>query len=161
MILKVHSDASYLSEPKAKSRVGGHYYLGQDDDNTTSNGPVHTTATVLKHVVSSAAEAEYGAIYTNAKAAVPLRQALIDMGHPQPATPIQINNDTATGLANQTIKQKHSKTVDMRFHWIQDRIEQGQFRVYWKPGATNKADYFSKHHQPSHHRAIRHEYLKK
>ena len=33
MILKIHSDASYLSEPRAKSRVGGHYYLGQNDDN--------------------------------------------------------------------------------------------------------------------------------
>jgi hypothetical protein len=27
MILHVHSDASYLSEPKARSRVGGHFYL--------------------------------------------------------------------------------------------------------------------------------------
>ena len=27
MILKVHSDALYLSEPKARSRCGGHFYL--------------------------------------------------------------------------------------------------------------------------------------
>ena len=91
---------------------------------------MHKTATILKYLVSLAAEAEYGGLFINAKSAVPLRQALIDMGHPQSPTPIQTDNDTATGLANQTIKQKHSKTVDMLFHWIRDRIEQGQFRVY-------------------------------
>ena len=162
MILKVHSDASYLSEPRAKSRVGGHFYLGSTPIlETTTNGPVHTTATVLKNVVSSASEAEYGGIFINAKAALPLRQALLDLGHEQPPTPIQTDNDTATGLANETIKQKHSKTVDMRFHWVRDRIGQKQFQVYWRPGSTNKADYFSKHHAPGHHRMMRTEYLKK
>ena len=162
MLLKVHSDASYLSEPKAKSRFGGHFYLGSRPVlDTTNNGPVHTTASVLKNVVSSASEAEYGGIFMNAKAAVPLRQALIEMGHSQPATPIQTDNDTATGLANETIKQKHSKTVDMRFHWVRDRISQKQFQVYWRPGETNKADYFSKHHAPGHHTAVRSDYLKK
>ena len=37
IILKIHSDASYLSEPRAKSRVGGHKYLGQNDYDTTEN----------------------------------------------------------------------------------------------------------------------------
>ena len=161
MILKVHSDASYLSEPRAKSRFGGHYYLGSEPVlETQHNGPVHTTASILKNVVSSASEAEYGGIFMNAKAALPLRQALLDLGHAQPPTPIQTDNDTATGLANETIKQKHSKTVDMRFHWVRDRIGQKQFQVYWRPGTTNKADYFSKHHAPGHHQAVRSDYLK-
>ena len=162
MILKVHSDASYLSEPRARSRFGGHYYLGSKPVlTTTHNGPVHTTANVLKHVLSSISEAEYGGIFMNAKAALPLRQALLDLGHNQPPTPIQTDNDTATGLANETIKQKHSKTVDMRFHWVRDRIGQKQFQVYWRPGSTNKADYFSKHHALGHHRMMCTEYLKK
>ena len=113
MILKIYLDASYVSKPRAKSQVGGNYWLGKNDDNTTENGPVHMTVTILKHVVSSAAEAEYGGLFINAKSAVPLRQALIDMGHPQPPTSIQTDDDAATGLTNQTIKQKHSKTVDM------------------------------------------------
>ena len=161
MILKVHSDASYLSEPKAKSRYGGHYYLGTKPICTTTiNGAIHNTASILKNVVSSASEAEYGALFMNAKAAVSLRQALQDMGHKQPPTPIQTDNDTANGIANQTVKQKHSKTIDMRYHWIQDRIKQGQFQVYWQPGSSNLADYFSKHHSPGHHKIMRPQYLK-
>jgi hypothetical protein len=49
--------------------------------------------------------------------------------------------------------------MDMRFYWIRDRVRQGQFHVYWKPGKQNKADYFTKHHPITHHRAIRSTYL--
>ena len=89
-----------------------------------------------------------------------MRQALLDLGHAQPPNQIQNDNDTTTGLANETIKQKHSKTVDMRFHWVRDRIRQKQFQVYWSPVATNKVDYFTKHHAPGHYQMVRAEYLK-
>ena len=114
-------------------------------------------ASVLKNVVSSASEAEHGGIFMSAKTALPLRQASSDLGHPQPQT----DNDTATGLANEMIKQKHFKTIDMRFHCVRDRIAQKQFQVYRRPGDTYRADYFSKHHLPGHHQAVRSEYLKK
>ena len=45
--------------------------------------------------------------------------------------------------------------MDMRFHWIQDRVKQGQFRVHWKRGTVNYADYHTKHHPPSHHIKMR------
>ena len=31
MILAIHSDASYLSETKARSRAGGHFFLSEND----------------------------------------------------------------------------------------------------------------------------------
>ena len=31
---------------------------------------------------------------------------------------------------NSTIKQKESKAMDKRFYWLQDRVEQGEFRVF-------------------------------
>ena len=43
----------------------------------------------------------------------------------------------------------------MRFYWIQDRIKQNQFHVYWKPGKTNLADYLTKHHTAKHHQTMR------
>ena len=113
----------------------------------------------MKNVVSSAAEAELGALFHNAQTACPLRVALEEMGHPQPATPIQTDNSTASGIINDTVKQKRSKAMDMRFYWLRDRVRQGQFHVYWKAGAGNKADYFTKHHPTSHHRTMRPTYL--
>ncbi len=39
----------------------------------------------------------------------------------------------------------------MRFYWLRCRDSQGQFQYYWKPGPTNQADYYTKHHPAHHH----------
>ncbi len=57
-------------------------------------------ATIIKAVMSSAAEAELGALFINAKEAVHIRQILEEMGHPQSQTPIQTDNTTAEGVIN-------------------------------------------------------------
>ena len=106
--------------------------------------------------MASAAEAEYGALFLNGQAAVPIRTTLIEMHHPQPPTPIQVDNSTAVGIANNSIKQTRSKAMDMCFHWIQDRIFQEHLNVFWKPGPTNLGDYHSKHHPTPHHIKVRH-----
>ena len=65
MILAVHSDASYLSEPDSKSHVGGHYFLIDQDSNAPNNGTILSLAAIIKHVVSSASEAELAALFNN------------------------------------------------------------------------------------------------
>jgi hypothetical protein len=59
MILYIHSDASYLSEREAKSRAWGFVYMANSADtaNKLTNGAILIIITVLKHVMSSAAEA--------------------------------------------------------------------------------------------------------
>jgi hypothetical protein len=47
----------------------------------------------------------------------------------------------------------------MQYHWLCNREAQGQFRFYWRPGKTNLADYFTKHHPPTHHVNVRSEFL--
>ena len=96
MILNIHSDSSYLNKPKSCSRGGGHFYLGNKTDNKPDihNGALLTTLQVLRNVMSSATEAECGALFNNAKQGVPLRISLEEMGHPQPPTPIQVDNST-------------------------------------------------------------------
>jgi hypothetical protein len=158
MILYVESDAAYLVCPEARSRAGGYHYLGSKDGRQF-NAPVFVQAKVIKNVMGSAAEAEVAALYLNAQEALPIRQSLIDMGHPQPATRMNTDNQTATGILNGTIKQKRSKAIDMRFYWLRDRQEQGQFSIQWVPGKHNLADYHTKHHPGSHHRKVRPIYL--
>ena len=84
-----------------------------------------------------------------------MRTLILKLGHPQPATPIQVDNSTTDGFANNTIKKKRSTTIDMRFYWIHDRTSQGQFLIYWQPGITNLGDYYTKHHSPTHHQLMR------
>jgi hypothetical protein len=61
MVLVVHSDASYLSEPKAQSQAGGQFFLSLDTENPINNRAVLNIAQLIKAVMSSAAEAELGA----------------------------------------------------------------------------------------------------
>jgi hypothetical protein len=81
------------------------------------------------------------------------------MGWPQPATPLQTDNSCTAGIINDTIKQRCSKAIDMRFYWVRDRVRQGHFQVHWKKGANNLAGYFTKHHSSKHHRQMRSTYL--
>ena len=72
----------------------------------------------MSNVMGLASKAEIGTAYINGQEAVPIRTLLCELGHPQPATPIQVDNSTADGFANNTIKQKLLKAINMRFYWI-------------------------------------------
>jgi hypothetical protein len=170
MALHVASDASYLSAPKARSRASGYHFLSNlprdptkppvaTDPPPPSNGAINIVCKIMREVLASATEAELAAVYLNSKEVCPIRICLEELGHPQPPTPIQTDNSTAAGIANDTVKQKRSKAIDMRFYWIRDRVRQGHFHVYWRKGSLNRADYFSKHHPATHHQQIRSSYL--
>ena len=65
MVLATHSDASYISDTKSRSRAGDHFFMASDIAVPENNGAVHTVAQIIKTVMSSAAEAELGAFYIN------------------------------------------------------------------------------------------------
>ena len=119
------------------------------------NGPIRVTSSLIPSVVGSAMEASYAAMYYNAQDAEVDRQTLIDLGHPQGPSIIVYDNEPAGNLANRTAKVKRSKAIDMKYHWIQDRVEQGHFHMVWKPGPHNLADYPSKAHPIHHFKALR------
>jgi hypothetical protein len=149
MILKITSDAAYIVQPKARSRAAVHYHLGWLKSDCV-NGAVNVLCQTIKNVVSSAAEAETGGIYIGGKHACPMRAMLKELGHRQPTTglPSGSDNNTAQGILNAKMRQKLSKSFDMRYWWMKDRIHQRQFDPNWSPGKFNLADYFTKHHPP-------------
>ena len=76
------------------------------------------------------AEAELGALYINAR-----------MGHKQGHIQLQTDNSKADGVINNHIQPKRTKSIDMRFHWLQCRESQNQFRIFWGAGRMNWANY--------------------
>ena len=113
----------------------------------------------MHNIMASAVEAEYGTIFVNTQTAVPIRTNLSEIGWKQGPTSIQVENSTALGIATKEFHQKNSKAMDMRFYWINNRIEQGQFCVFWRPGPENLGDYHSKHPPPEHQTAVHSKYL--
>ena len=163
MVLHIDSDAAYLVQPNAKSRIAGFFRL-QDAGPSSSphpniNGAVLVECKTLRHVVASAAEAETAGVFHNAQMGIPIRTLLIALGHPQPPTPLKTDNSTTAGFIHNNIHLKKSKTWDMRLHWLRDREAQRQFQFFWEKGNCNYADYFTKHHPVSHHKTIRSTYV--
>ena len=158
MLLNVDTDAAYLVLPKSRSRIAGYFYLGNAPTRTPHprlNGAILIECKTLRHVVASAAEAEVGGIFHNAQTSIPIRNMLINLGHPQPPTPIKTDNSTANSFVHDNINLKKSKSWDMRYYWLRDRALQNQFKIFWERGKNNFADYFTKHHATSHHKATR------
>ena len=70
MKLAVHSDASYLSELKAKSRAGGHLFLSNEATIPQNNGAILNIVHIIKYVMTLATEFKLAALYIMACKAV-------------------------------------------------------------------------------------------
>jgi hypothetical protein len=118
MILNVHSDKFYLlSASKSSSHAGGYFFLGSiphNGDPIKLNGAIHITCAILKLVAASTAEAKLGALFLSMQEAKVLQLILAELNHPQPQTPIQIDNTSAVGIVNNMIKCQSSQTMEMQ-----------------------------------------------
>ena len=102
MIIRIDSDASYLSKPRARSHTGVHYYLRLLPDDPAkdpnfpppSNGKIHTECIILRHVVAYADKSEVGGVLHNGKTTVPLRITFNEISFPLPQKPIKTDNST-------------------------------------------------------------------
>ncbi len=121
MVLAGHSNASYLSETNARSRAGGHFFVSNNNAIPSNNGAILTISQIIKVVMSSAVEAQIGALYIDCREAIPARHTLEYLGHKQPPTPMLTDNTTALGVVNSKVMKK-LKAMDMEYHWLQCRI---------------------------------------
>ncbi len=106
MVLAIHSDASYLSEPKARSRAGGHMFMAGRDDIPTNNGAV-LTISQSSHVILRGGGTQHPLHQCNAKIGVSMRHMLEELGHPQPPTPMQTNNKPHMTYSPTKLCQRH------------------------------------------------------
>ena len=134
------------TKPKAHSRVAGHYFLGEipkKNQPIKLNGALYAFCGILKFVVASAAEAKLAALFLNAKEGKIIRLILGELNHKQPPTPIHCDNQTATCIANNTVKRQRSRSMEMRFFFITDQVSRGLYDVQCHPGQENMADYYT------------------
>ena len=160
MILTADTDAAYLVQPNARSRYAGYFYLTDDQSSSpTPNGAICVICRTIRGVMRSAAEAECAGVFHNSQEAVVLRTILDALGHPQPPTRIKTDNSTANSFVKNNIRQRRSKTWDMRWNWLRDELTKKQINVFWDRGDNNDADYYTKHHPPNHHKISRPKYI--
>eukprot|EP00804_Cyclotella_cryptica_P002422 CCRYP_004111-RA/>CCRYP_004111-RA protein AED:0.41 eAED:0.41 QI:0/0/0/1/0/0/2/0/193 len=152
MILAAHSDASYLSETKARSRAGDIFSYQKTIRPPRNNGAILTLAQIIKPVMPSAAEAELGALYINARR--------------------QYHNDTfSMNWDIHNLQLPYKLTTPQPLEWSPTSSNPNApkqwtcfslapfFAPIGQAGTTNLADYVTKHHPAIHHQAVRHIYL--
>ena len=127
MQLHIESDAAYLVIPGACSHTAGHFYLSAANRPNKVyagqfNTPLHTECRTIKNVVSSAAEAECVALFHNCMTAVGIWHALQGLGHPQARTEVITDNSTANSFVHSEMRVKRSKSWDMRYNWLRNRL---------------------------------------
>ena len=155
MRLHTQSDASYCTRSRGRSVAGGLAYLGNADP-TEINGPIMLYSSVIQNVMASIGEAEYAAAFHTGQMAAGLRKTLADLGYPQPPTYILVDNKVAHGIASNTIEPKRTKSIDMQFHWLRDRVQLQEFIVIWRKGMYNLADFFTKPLSVKDHQSVMH-----
>ena len=75
----------------------------------------------------------------------------------QQASPTQKTMERIKQLLDYCASQEEA--ILTYLEWLLYSEQQGQFKIYWRTGNSNLADYFTKHHPPSHHRNVRGDFL--
>jgi hypothetical protein len=155
--MKVHSDASYLSESDACSHACGHFFMEwspKDSDPIKLNGDFFTLCLILCFVVALAAEAKLGALFLNCKEGMIFHLTLEELRNLQPKMQVHCDNATAISIANNRVKRQCLCSMEMQYFWVCNKVAQDAYDIKWHPGQENLADYQSKHHTRTHHQDI-------
>ncbi len=136
MRLYTQLDASYGTRSRGRSLSGGIAYL-ENNDPTEINSPILVFSSIIRNVMASIGEAEYAAAFHTGQMASGLRKTLLDLGYPHPPTYILVDNEVASGIASNTIEPKRTKSIDMQYHWLRDRVQMQEFVVIWRKGMYN------------------------
>ncbi len=146
MQLSTESDASFASESKSKSRIGGVFLIGgYGPDDMPLNSPIAVFSKIADCHPDSAAEAEYVACHDVVKRGVSLRTMLAEFGFPQvKASENRSDNECAVKMTNGLVMDRKTKHIDRRYHWVRHELKKGTFTVKWYKGSSNLADFFTK-----------------
>ncbi len=116
---------------------------------STSGGVVYRGDHVLKHwstsqstIALSSAEAELIALVKGGSEALGMRSLIRDLGR---NCKISVGVDAAATIG---VVKRHGvgrvRHLDVRFLWIQERIQSGDFHIWKVPGTENPADLMTK-----------------
>lgn len=138
--LRAHADANWAGEPGAgrRSRSGVVIYYG--------SAVIYYRSSLQKCVTLSSTEAEYVALSESAKVVVWLRRILNELEIRQDPTAIMQDNSGAIRWASGHPAEdfKRSKHVELRYHYIRDKIVNGEIRIEKISSNDMAADFLTK-----------------
>lgn len=133
-----YSDSDFAADQDTRRSQLGFIYL-------LNGGPVSWTSTQQKSVSVSTTEAEYVALSEASKEAIWLRRLLSDMGKTQEnPTILWGDNQGANKLVRNPEFHKRSKHIDVRYHFVREKEQEGEIKVQYIPTQEQLADGLTK-----------------
>lgn len=135
--LEVFSDADYASDQHTRRSVSGLVCK-------YSGGAIIWASRRQKRVSLSTTEAEYIAASEAAKDAIWLSQ-LHNKIAPLTTVPIlRVDNVSAIKLTKNPSFHKRTKHIDVRFHYVRERVQEQQLKIEYVPSEEQAADILTK-----------------
>jgi len=132
------TDSDWANCLDTRRSVGGYSF-------TLGSGVVSWTTRKQKTVASSSCEAEYTAAFECGKEAIWLRTLLSGIGFaPAASTPILCDNNAAINLSEDPSLHQRVKHVDIKFHFLRERVHSGDLKLSYINTHDNLADIFTK-----------------
>jgi len=135
--LIAHSDSDWAADTKSRHSITG-YFL------KLAGSLVSWLLRAQKTVALSSTEAEYMAISDCCQQAMWITNFFREIGFPISPITIFGNNQGSLFIGSNPVQEKRTKHIDIRYHYIQECIEDNKVSVVFVPGNDNLADMFTK-----------------
>uniref|UniRef100_A0A0A9X817 Retrovirus-related Pol polyprotein from transposon TNT 1-94 n=1 Tax=Lygus hesperus TaxID=30085 RepID=A0A0A9X817_LYGHE len=109
-----------------------------------SNGPVSWTSRKQPIVATSSTESEYISAAECARTLIYLRNFLEELSGKEVPTELNIDNQSAMDLINNGVLNRRSKHIDVRYHYIKEKVDEGLIQIKYCPTETQIADILTK-----------------
>ena len=132
------TDSNWAQDPDSRCSVGGFIF-------DIAGGSISWSSKKQPTVALSTVEAEYMAASNATKEAIWLRVLLTDMGYPQStATLIHADNQGCIALARNPVSHSRAKHIDIRHHFIRERINRSEIELRYCSTVEMLANIFTK-----------------
>ncbi|GMF41455.1 unnamed protein product [Phytophthora fragariaefolia] len=137
-LVNAYTDADYANCPDTRRSIGGYITM-------LGRSPISWLSRKHHTIVLSTTEAEYIALCHCLQETIFLRLLLAELGfNTQKCITVMENNQSCIKIANKPEHHGRSKHVEIRFHFVQEKIERQEFMIRYCPTAEMIAGIFTK-----------------
>jgi transposase InsO family protein len=132
------TDSDWANCLDTRRSVGGYAF-------SLGSGVISWTSRKQKTVASSSCEAEYTAAFESSKEAIWLRMVLTSINLPPSGpTTILCDNNAAINLSEDPSLHQRVKHVDIKYHFLRERVQSKEIKLSYVNTNDNIADIFTK-----------------
>ena len=131
------ADADYADDKDDRKSTTGYVFI-------LNNGPISWGTHKQSTVALSTMEAEYMAISDAAREALARNYLLTDLAIRIPPPLIHGDNRSALNIAQQPIFNRQAKHIEVKYHFIREKVAQNMLEVEWVSTKSQTADILTK-----------------